>query len=325
VRGHHHNREPAGYSHDEHLHKASGDVGYARLILSVALNLLITIVEVIGGILSGSLALLSDALHNFADTSSLGVSLAARIVARRSPDRRMTFGYGRAEIIGAFVNLLSLAFVAVWLVKEAVERLADPQPIALGPMLIVATIGLAANITTALLLRKPSRDSFNLKSAYVHILTDAMSSVAVILAGLLIAWRGWLWVDPILSVAIAFYICYFSVSMLRRTALVLMQAVPPEIDIASVIVAVEENPLVNDAHNVHVWQLDERSVALEAHVCIDYSSLHQMEKIKDDIKVLLASRFGILHSTLEFETGPCGERPDPRPQSAIDPLPHRHN
>lgn len=318
MKGHDHKREPGGYAHDHDLHTHSGDVGYARLILSVALNLLITVVEVIGGILSGSLALLSDALHNFADTSSLAVSLVARVLARRTPDGRMTFGYGRAEIIGAFVNLLSLAFIAVWLVKEAADRLADPQPIALGPMLVVATIGLLANVATALLLRKPSQDSLNLKSAYLHIVADAMSSVAVILGGLLIAWQGWLWVDPVLSVAIAVYICYFSVSMLKRTGLVLMQGVPPEIEIASVIAAIEENGRVLDAHNVHVWQLDEQHVALEAHVCIEASSLTLMEEIKVDIKEVLASRFGILHSTLEFEIGAC-------PPSAIDTVPHRHN
>ena len=299
-----------GHDHGHHAHAPDGqgtDDHSARLLFSIALNLLITVVEVVGGILSGSLALLSDALHNFTDTSSLAISYSARRMSLRSPDSRMTFGYRRAEIVGAFVNLLTLVLIALWLLKEAVERLANPQPIALRPMLIVATIGLVAHLLTALLLHRPSRDSVNLKSAYLHIVMDAASSVGVILGALIIAWKGWLWVDPVLSVVIAGYIGYFSFGMLKRTGLVLMQATPVGVDVAQIVSQIESIPQVEDAHHVHVWRLDEQTIALEAHVCINRGSLEEMEDIKARIKLALATRFGIGHSTLEFETRPCGD------------------
>jgi cobalt-zinc-cadmium efflux system protein len=298
-------RDHGQHDHDQH-DRGPGDEHSVRLLFSIALNLLITVVEVIGGLISGSLALLSDALHNFTDTSSLVISYYARRVGTRTPDAQMTFGYRRAEIIGAFVNLLTLVLIALWLVKEAIERLANPQPISLRPMLIVATIGLIANLLTALLLHRPSRESINLKSAYLHIVMDAASSVGVIAGALIIAWKGWLWVDPILSFVIAGYIAYYSVRMLRRTGLVLMEAAPVGIRIADVVQEVQDVRRVEDAHHVHVWRLDEQTIALEAHVCIDRGALVDMEEIKAEIKQRLANRFGIGHSTLEFETRPCG-------------------
>lgn len=292
---HHHHAPPADRAGSER-----------RLIVSIALNLLITVAEVIGGIVSGSLALLSDALHNLSDTASLGISLGARRVARRDPNRRKTFGYRRAELIGAFVNLVTLVLIALYLMWEAIERFLDPRTIDGTVMLVVAVIGLAANLVTAWLLHRDVEGSLNIQSAFVHIVSDALSSVGVVLGGVLILAYDLHIVDPILTLAIAIYILYHSYAMLRRTIDILMEGTPPGLDLDDVVHAVESIDAVCDMHHVHVWQIDEQTTALEAHITIEKSDLHLMEAVKGEIKDRLQQRFGIDHSTLEFEFGGCG-------------------
>ncbi len=294
---HHHHDLP-------HSDRAGGG---ARLGFSIALNLIITIAEVVGGLISGSLALLSDALHNFSDTSSLAIAYAARRYAKRAPDRLKTFGYKRAEIIGAFVNLITLVLIALFLIKEGVSRMLDPQPIDGPVMLVVAVIGLLANVGTALLLWRDARHSLNIKSAFLHIITDAVSSVGVVLGGLLILWYDVYLVDPILTLGISVYILFHSYRMLRRTVDILMEATPPDLDLDAVLRAVEALDHVIDMHHLHVWQLDDEHAALEAHIAIEKGDLERMEEIKEAVKRLLAERFHIAHSTLEFEFVPCDQ------------------
>lgn len=296
---HHHDSAPA----------SDRDGSETRLIASIALNLLITVAEVVGGILSGSLALLSDALHNFSDTASLGISFGARRIARRDPNRRKTFGYQRAELIGAFVNLVTLVLIALYLIKEAAERFFNPQPIDGTMMLVVAVIGLLANLITAWLLYRDVEGSLNIRSAFVHIVSDALSSVGVVAGGLLIMFYDAYLVDPILTAAIACYILYHSYGMLRRTIDILMESTPPGLDPSEIIDAVEAVDAVRDMHHVHVWQIDEQTTALEAHIAIEQADLEQMEHLKRAIKQRLRDDFGIGHSTLEFEFVPCTDRP----------------
>lgn len=295
------------HHHHGHAHGAPREGGERRLWISIVLNLTITAAEVVGGILSGSLALLSDALHNFSDTASLGVSLGARRIAQRDPNRRKTFGYRRAEVLGAFVNLVTLVLVALYLIYEAVERFLDPQPIDGGVMLAVATIGLAANLITALLLWRDAQESLNIRSAFVHIVGDTLSSVGVVLGGLLILRYQVFWVDPALTLGIACYILFHSYHMLRQTANILMEGTPPGLRLDALAEAVEGVERVRGMHHLHVWQLDETHAALEAHVVIARGDLERMEQIKAEIKRRLAERFGIAHSTLEFEFAPCAE------------------
>lgn len=295
------------HTHHHHAPPTDRDGSERRLVASIALNLLITIAEFIGGIVSGSLALLSDALHNFSDTTSLGISLGARRIARRDPNRRKTFGYRRAELIGAFVNLVTLVLIALYLMKEAVERFFDPRPIDGTVMLVVAVIGLLANLITAWLLHRDVEGSLNIQSAFIHIVSDALSSVGVVLGGVLIIAYDLHIVDPILTLAIACYILYHSYAMLRRTVDILMEGTPPDIDLDTVVQDVEALDAVRDMHHVHVWQIDEHTTALEAHVTIEEPDLQQMESVKHRIKHLLAERFGIGHSTLEFEFDECGD------------------
>ena len=276
-----------------------------RLAISILLNLAITIAEILGGLFSGSLSLLSDALHNFSDTASLGVSLVAVKISARSPDSKMTFGYRRAQIIGALINLITLVLVAIYLIKEAIDRYLNPLPIQGQVMLIVAVVGLIANLATAALLYQQSRNSLNIRSAYVHILGDAFSSVGVVVAGILIIRYQLYLADTLLTLLISAYIRIHSAQLLRQTVNILMQSVPEGIEIEQIIASIRTVEDVQDVHHVHVWQLDESQSNLEAHIVIDQGKMDDMACIKQAIKQRLASSFSITHSTLEFEFEDC--------------------
>jgi len=276
-----------------------------RLAISILLNLAITIAEILGGLFSGSLSLLSDALHNFSDTASLGVSLVAVKISARSPDSKKTFGYRRAQIIGALMNLVTLVLVAIYLIKEAIDRYLNPLPIQGQVMLIVAVVGLIANLATAALLYRQSRNNLNIRSAFVHIMDDAFSSVGVVVAGILIIRYQLYLADTLLTLLISAYILIHSAQLLRQTVNILMQSVPEGIEIEQIIASIRTVEDVQDVHHVHVWQLDESQSNLEAHIVIDQGKMDDMACIKQAIKQRLASSFSITHSTLEFEFEDC--------------------
>lgn len=291
---------PTGSRHDHDVPQERW-----RLLVSVVLNFAITVAEVVGGLLSGSLALLSDALHNFGDTMSLAVSYFARRYSDRGANLRKTFGYKRLEVVAAFFNLVVLALISLFLVKEGIDRALEPRPIRGGLMLAVACIGLGANVATALLLRRQSKESLNIRSAYLHIVTDAASSVGVVLGALVILRFDFVLIDPILTVAIAGFILYQVYHLLRDTTNILMNSAPPDVDVERVVREMGKVPLVRDVHHVHVWSLDEHTIALEAHIVIDGEDATSMNEVKSEVKSILEVRFGISHSTLEFEFEQC--------------------
>lgn len=293
------------HDHKHHHHHNFDDSSTVKLWFSIFLNLIITIAEFVGGILSNSLALLSDAVHNLNDTLSLGISLVARKISKKGANQDKTFGYKRAEIIGAFINLITLVLVALFLIKEGVERFFDPQPIDGFTMFWVAIIGLLGNFITAALLFKDAKNSLNLKSAYIHILSDGLSSVGVIIGGWLILKYEWFFVDTILTIGIGVYILWHSYHMLRETIDILMQSTPNEIDIPELQSKIEGIPRVCGAHHIHVWRLDEHEIMMESHIVVEEKDIVEMEPIKTMIKKLLHDDFGIHHSTLEFECQPC--------------------
>lgn len=295
------------HDHGHHHHHHGDDQTETRLWISIILNFIITAAEFIGGIISGSLALLSDALHNLNDTSSLAISLVARKISKKEANRDKTFGYKRAEIIGAFINLVTLVIIALYLVKEGVERFYNPQPIDGMVMFVVAVIGLLGNVITAILLYRDSKENLNLRSAYIHILSDAFSSVGVILGGIIIIYYEYYIVDTILTLLIAGYILWHSYYMLRQTINILMESTPANIEIPNVQQAMAQVNGVLDIHHLHVWRLDEKNILLESHVVIDEDDMGQMESIKSSLKELLSTNFDIHHSTLEFELEPCEE------------------
>ncbi len=294
------------HSHDDHQHGQSfKDLTVRRLVYSIFLNLAITLSEIIGGILSNSLSLISDALHNLMDTCSMIVSLFARIVSKKPISRTKTFGYKRAEIIAAFININGLIIISFFLFREAFHRLFNPVEINGTLMFAVALIGLAGNAISAALLYKSSKENINIRSSYVHILSDALSSVGVIIAGILIMAGGWFFLDAVLTFIIGIYVLVQSWHMLNRVIHILMQGTPWSVDIDSIKDRLEKIDGVRDVHHIHVWSLTENMNYFEAHVSIETCDLENMEEIKSQVKSILHHEFNVEHSTVEFETTQC--------------------
>ncbi|MBO6794563.1 MAG: cation transporter [Balneolaceae bacterium] len=293
------------HNHHHHHHHNFEDASIGKLWISIALNLIITLAQFVGGILSNSLALLSDAVHNLNDTASLGISLVARKISKKGANQRKTFGCKRAEIIGAFINLITLVIVALFLVKEGFERFFDPQEIDGYTMFYVAIVGLLGNVITAALLFKDSKENLNMKSAYIHILSDAFSSVGVIIGGWLIIQYQWYIVDTILTIFIGAYILWHSYHMLRETIDILMESKPSGLNLDELTSSLKSIDEVCGIHHLHVWRLDESQVLLECHVVIEKEDVMNMEEVKSAIKKLLHDKYEITHSTLEFEFEPC--------------------
>lgn len=279
-----------------------------RLNFSVGLNLIITSAEFIGGVLSGSLSLVADALHNLSDSVSILLSLIAYKVSLRPPDAAYTYGYRRAGILASILNLSLLFGVSLFLFKEGLERLLRPHIVKIDLMLIVAVIGLLANILTGILLFKDAQKSINIKSAFFHIMADALSSLGVILAGVLIHFTHLYAIDTIFSFLIAGYLLYASIGLSKEIWPILMQRAPYGYNLEKIARTLAQVDGVENIHHLHLWALDEHQRCLECHVKIREEDLPRLEEIKRILKELLATQFGIHHSTLEFETALCSDR-----------------
>jgi len=300
-----------------HHHHEAEQMSDLRLVWAVIVNVGLTVAQIIGGIVSGSLALIADALHNFSDAASLGLALFARKIGRRPADKLMTFGYGRAEIVAALINLTTLVIVGLYLLVEAVNRYFDPQPIEGWTVVIVAGIALAIDIATAALVYKGTKGSLNIKGAFLHNVSDALASVGVIVAGTLILLYELYIADLVMTVLIAAYVLYQGFSLLPRTIRLLMGAVPDEVEFDAIVQALGRIEGVASLHHVHVWSLDEHARALEAHLVPTSSSLEAFEMVKTRARRMLKDRFSIGHATLEA----CIDCPQPayeeRPHSRL--------
>lgn len=286
-----------GHSHDH----GTENMGDGKLIAAVGVNVLLTAAQVIGGVLSGSLSLIADALHNLSDAASLGIALFARKIGRKPADAHKTFGYKRAEVIAALINLTTLVIIGLYLIYEALWRFAEPQEIEGWTVVIVAGIALAVDVVTAVLTYTMSKNSMNIKAAFLHNVSDALASVGVIIAGTLILLYGWYWVDTLLTLVIAGYVLWQGFTMLPKTIHLLMEGTPEHLSIEEVIAAMEGVDGVKNVHHVHIWQLDEHHNALEAHVVSKATQMADIEATKTRLKQLLSDQFEIGHSTLEFE------------------------
>ena len=286
-----------GHEHN-HSTKAMGD---KRLIAAIGVNAILTLAQVVGGILSGSLSLIADALHNLSDAASLALALIARKIGRRPPDAFKTFGYRRSETIAALINLVTLVIVGMYLVYEAIGRLFAPQPIEGWTVVVVAGIALIVDLATAILTYTMSKNSMNIKAAFLHNVSDAMASVGVVIAGTLILLYGWYWTDTVLTLMIAGYVLWQGFSMLPKTIHLLMEGTPKGVSIDDVISAMEHVDDVVSVHHVHVWELAEHTIALEAHVVVKKANLPDIERVKTDLKRMLHDQFDVSHSTLEIE------------------------
>lgn len=292
------------HSHDLTSGEAYDAIPDSRLLWSVLLNQILTCGQIIAGVLSGSVALLSDAAHNFSDANSLLIAYIARRISRRAASDRYTFGYRRAELIGATINLTLLAAVGFVLIYEAGHRFFDPQPVIGWLMAAAAGLALAVDLGTAALLWAMSRGSLNVRTAFIHNLVDAAGSFAVLIGAAVIMTTGWQWIDPLLTLLIAGYILYQVRLLLPQAVRILMEGTPKDFDLPAMIEVLQRTQKVNSIHHVHVWELDERHRALEACVRIDLTDASALETIKASIKNTLEQRYQIQHSTLEFELTP---------------------
>jgi cobalt-zinc-cadmium efflux system protein len=293
-----HNHEPADV-------EAGGErLPVRSLKIAIVLTAVIFLAEVIGGLVSGSLALLGDAAHMLQDVVALFLSLGAIIIAGRLPTTSRTFGYHRVEIGVAVINGFLLIGVSILIVNEALARFSSPRPINSTVMFGVAVIGLAANLVAMYVLH--GSHDLNIRSAFLHVLGDTLSSVAVIIAAIWIAFTGQTFVDPLLSIAIAVLILVSSFSLLRDAFRILLQFAPPDVDTEEVIRDIESVPGVDGVHNVHLWSLCSNINVLDAHVYSCDTDLGKLEAIKQEIKHRL-EKYRIRHSTLEFESCKCGD------------------
>ncbi len=292
------------HNHD-HSH-AHTDLKGKNLIISILLNILITISQVIGGLISGSLALLSDALHNFSDVLSLIISYGATVLSKKKASSNKTFGYKRAEIIAAFVNAATLIIVAVILIIEAIERFMAPREIESNLVIWLSLLGIAANGFSVLLLKKDAERNMNMKSAYLHLFTDMMASVAVLIGGLLMKFYQMYWVDPVLTLVIALYLIYMGYDLLKESTKVLMLFTPNTIHVKKIVETISNIDLIKNVHHVHIWQLNEDEVHLEAHIdFLEDIKISEFDIILDRIEEEMHHKFGINHVNIQPEFGKC--------------------
>jgi cobalt-zinc-cadmium efflux system protein len=294
-----------GHSHNNSEYESSN----RSLLLATVLNIFITVVEIIGGIMANSLALLSDALHNLSDTIAILLAYIARRISQRDSNERKTFGYKRIEILAAFFNAILLIGISVFLVFEAIKRFNDPEPIKGLLMFIVASAGLIFNLAAVLLLRKHSDSSLNIRSAYLHLLGDTFSSVAVIVAGILIYFFEIIWVDPLITILISIYIIKETWGVFKQSADILMQATPKGIDVHSITTRLEDLEGISNIHHVHIWGLSENDFHFECHVELsEDKTVSETALIRDQIEKTLHTNYGIDHLTVQFEFKACDDK-----------------
>ena len=281
-----------------HHHEARTDKG---LWVAVSINLLLTFVQVVGGVISGSLSLVADALHNLSDAASLGIALFAKAIGRKPADQYKSFGYQRAEIVAALMNLTILLVVSIYLLFEAFWRIAEPREVAGWIIVVVAGGALFVDTATAYITYRMSKDSLNMKAAFLHNLADALGSIGVILAGVVIIMYQLYWVDTLIAFVISGFVFWQAIKLLPKTIHILMEGTPEDLSSVDIKLAMEKIDLVEDVHHIHVWNIDEHRVALEAHVVVSASELRDVELIKASLKEMLSLNFNINHSTLEFE------------------------
>lgn len=278
------------------------EVSAKGLFITIVLNLIITLSQIVGGFLSGSLALLSDAMHNLSDVLALVIAWGANRLAARPGNEERTFGFKRAEIIAALFNASVLMGIAVFLIIEAVSKLLHPQPVASGWVIGLGLLSIVLNAASVLLIKEDAHENMNVKAAYLHLLTDVMTSVAVVIGGVLIYYWDIFWIDPLISWLIALYLLYASFDIVKESVSILMQFAPEGLDLKRLAEAVEALPGVRNIHHIHLWRLNDHDIFLEAHIDFE-SNLHLREVTHklEQVEALLKEHFHITHVTLQPE------------------------
>ncbi len=276
-----------------------------RLLTAIVINLLIPIVQIWGGIVSGSMALISDALHNLSDFISLVINYAALLIGRRAPTHKQTFGYKRVEIFAALVSVAILYATAIYIAIEAWQRFIAPRAISGQIVIWIALLGFAGNLFSALILRSGAKVNLNMKSAFLHMLADAATSLAVVGLGVLWIFKPWYWLDPVLSWLIVALIIYSGWGILKDSFLILMNATPPGINLTEIKSALESIEGISEIHDLHVWNPSAESIALAAHVTVPDQMLGKVDELAEKVRTVLWQKFKIDHPTLQFEANTC--------------------
>lgn len=291
------------HQHSSH-HK--DNIQSKNLLITFLLNLIISAAELIGGLLSNSLALISDAIHNFSDGLAVLITWFSIRISKRPANQHHTFGYKRVQILAALFNALTLITICIFLLAEAYHRIMQPQAVEGFAMMWVALIGLVANLLGVVLLRKFSKDNLNIKAAYLHLIGDSLSSMAVIIGGVLIIYYEMYWIDPLITALISLYILKETWEILAETYRILMQAGPSTMQLQPIADRVLTIEGVKSIHHIHIWQLTDQELHFEAHIEMKNDLLlTEAQKKSDEIRVLLVEEFGFAHVTLQTEFNRC--------------------
>jgi len=287
----------------ENLRVTAG--GRRDLLIALSITILMMIAEIVGGLLSNSLALLSDAGHMFTDNIALLLAFFAMKFATRPATGKKTFGFYRLEILAALLNGIVLVLISLFIMYQAYMRMVHPQPVEGRLMLLVAIISLVANVAGAFLLFKHSHASLNIRGAYLHIIGDALSSIGVVIGGIIIIYADWYLIDPILSIIISMIIIYGSWALVKESVNILLESVPSHIDIDTVTAEISQVEGVREAYHIHIWAITSGVYSMSAHVLIDDQLISGCRNIVDEIRELLSKKFNILHSTIQLECDRC--------------------
>ncbi len=291
---------------DEHVCSNGREVSGGRLLLTMLLNLLIPSAQVAGGILANSVALLSDAVHNFSDFAALLIAYIAWRVGRKGATTRHTFGFRRVEILAALLNVLILVGACSVILFEALQRFRHPQEVSAPWVMALAAVGIVGNGLSALLLHRDAAHNLNVRGAFLHMLGDLLTSVAVLINGVVLLFKPWTWLDPLLSLLIVVLILRNCWSLLREAVAVLMNATPRHVDIIAIKEALEAVPGVLNAHYLHAWNVSSSSIAFSCHLVIPDQKLSEGEHVRRLAEETLRRRFGIDHAIIQLETQCCG-------------------
>lgn len=282
----------------------TNQVSLPKLIFTVILNLIITVAQIVGGIISGSLALISDAIHNFSDTVSVILAWFAQVLSRKPSTLKSTFGYKRAEILAAFINSVSLIAISVYLIFEAVNRLIHPQPVDAKWMFWLGLLGLIANGISVLILEREKNKSINIKAAYLHLLGDALTSLAVIAGAALIWFFNVVWVDAVVTVLIGIYLLVHTWKLLRESLTILMQMALTEIDVSKIKDRLIQIEGLKSVHHIHVWNLTDKLLHFECHLnLVNDLRVSETNAICSQVQKTLHDEFDVEHVTVQFEFG----------------------
>ncbi len=289
---HHHNHS--------HHHISGKNIG-----ITILLNIIITIAQMIGGAISGSVALLSDALHNFSDVISLLLSYFSNRLAKRKSTLKQTYGYKRAEILSAFINSATLIFIAIYLIIEAIDRFYNPQEVLSNLVIYFALGSIVINFISVLLLSKDAKENMNMKSAYLHLLTDVMTSIAVMIGGILMKYFEIYWIDSILSILIAVYLIYSSYKILWASIKILMQFTPEDVDVEKISTEIKSLSQIKNVHHVHLWQLNDKQLFFEAHIDLEQNlRITEFQEHLNEIEKILKTH-QITHYNIQPEYQRC--------------------